>query len=70
MSKFVMGIVLFKQQPAKKRCGHREDAELRVFQADLYSACVCNLRVTDWWSESSIDCSEDVIEAGVIGSRT
>ena len=61
---------LSKQKSAKQRFGHRVDVELRVFQADLYSACVCNLRVTDWRSELSIDCFEDVIEAGVMGSRT
>lgn len=48
----------------------RVDTELWVFWADLYSAWVCSLRVTDWQQEPSIDCSEDVIEAGVMGSRT
>lgn len=43
--------------------------EPRLFRAHLYSARVCNLRVTDWRSEPGIDCSEDVIEAGVMGSR-
>lgn len=46
------------------------DRELRVFHPDLYSTCVCNLRVADWRSEPSIDYSEDVIEAVVMGFRT
>ena len=63
------GTILSKQQPAKEKVGTQRGCRALSF-TDLYSACVCNLRVTDWRSELSIDCSEDVIEAGVMGSRT